>query len=726
MASRGTNRIQPHDVDEPLESTDPISGATTGMSEYKDEPQVDWLQMATNNFENARSYMDASLIWEWERNVDHFNGRHFRRSHYHHANMKMRSSLFRPMTRGAERKSSAQLAQAMFSNMDLIDVSPANGNDPRQVASARMMKVLLQHHLEKNLNWYLTALGAWQDCKVYGICVSHCYWDYEEKEVEVDENIYTFSGQPDYDDDGKKTTKKTKKTIILRDKPAIDLDPPENVLLDPACDWRDPVNTAAYVVRIVPMYVVDVEAKMRKTDDKTGLPEWKLLERGQILASRRDLYNTVRQAREGDNRPDKFDNENGNEFTIVFAQQNFVRLSGKEYVYWTMGTEYMLTKPVLLHEVYWHGRRPLQYGFSVIEAHRFSPSSTTSLISDLQIAINDVANLRFDNVRLALNKRYFLRRGASIDLEALMRSTPGGAVLTENPEADIKIVTTPDVTGSSYKEQERIETEADQLTGVFSNASIQNNRSLNETVGGLEMLSQGADVVSEFDIRTFAETWLKPQLEQLVQLIQAYESDWRILNLAYDEAMADFDMFDPKDRESDINRMLKEKLTVKINVGLGATTPEKKVQGIMSALQAVSSIEGVAQRINADEVIAEIFTALGHQDGKRFINPAEDQGAPSEEEIAQMQQEAFQKGQESVNTQNKQMEMQMKQYQVDKTFELGMRQIAATTGIKMEELYKKLGIEQEKVQALRDIAAVRETNKTNELEFKRTTGREGI
>ena len=99
-------------------------------------------------------------------------------------------------------------------------------------------------------------------------------------------------------------------------------------------------------------------------------------------------------------------------------------LRGREWVYWTLGTQAMLTEPVPLEDVYFHGKRPMVYGFSVIEAHKYAPNGSAQLIRGLQENVNDISNQRIDNLRLAMNKRYVVRRGSNVDLQALARNVP--------------------------------------------------------------------------------------------------------------------------------------------------------------------------------------------------------------------------------------------------------------------------------------------------------------
>lgn len=707
----------------------------------------EWLALARSNFEASRQYQDASLTVQWERNADHFNNRHFRRSVYNTRQFRGRSRLFRPLTRTAERASSAQFAAAMFSNMQILDVQPGNQNDPMQVAAARIMKSIVQYRLEKTIPWYLTCLGVWQDTRVYGPCCTYTTWDYAEREIEVEEPIKDVLGK---EIEGR--TKTVKKTVVVRDEPAIKMIPVENLLLDPECDWRDPVQSSPYAIVLWPMHLDDVLAKMDEEDPKTKQPAWRKLEQGQILSARSDSYNTVRQSREGDNRPDKTDSQQRSEYKVVWVHENFVRVRGEEYVYWTLGTEYMLTDPTPLRDVYFTGKRPLTYGFSIIEAHRFSPSSPTELISGLQEATNDVSNLRLDNVRLALNKRYILRRGAEIDLEALMLSVPGGAVMTDDIEKDIKVITTNDVTASSYKEQERLETESNGLTGSFMGSSVQNNRALNQTVGGMEMLAEGADAISEFDIRTFSESWMKPQLELLVQYIQAYETDDVIFNNAFEEAFKSLgykynlneEVEEAEDQQLNLNaesgmskglkkelrnKVLNDKLTIIINVGLGATSPQRKMEMITTAVRSVAEFPGMVERIDGDEIVKEIFAAAGFQDGSRFIKgmgPGEEEQKITEEEVQRAYEKGVEEGTDKAKMAIAEVTREVGLTKIQSEREIRLAEVAAKQNISMAQLETKTGIEVFKDKTRRDIEASKSKNFRNELEFKRITGKPGV
>jgi len=736
----------PTDTDYPLDQLGE-QGESDLVQMDLDEDQV-WLDLASNNYTTARSYQDAALTTQWERNADHFNNKHYRRSVYNSKQYRGRSRLFRPLSRAAERSSSAQAAAAYFSNLKMVAVTPGNTNDPEQVAAAHIMEEVLEYRLSKSIKWYLTVLGAWQDTRVYGPCCTHTSWDYEEKTIKytkkTEVQVKDVLGNPI---EGRFTTEseEVEETRVLKDEPVISMIPPENLLLDPQCDWRDPIGTSPYVVRLVPMSLDDIRARMESTDTKTTTQKWRTYSTADILSVGSDTYNTVRQAREGDNRPDPTDSQNRTEFKVIWVHENYIRVGGEEYVYWTLGTQRLLTSPEPLKDVYHTGTRPLTYGFSIVEAHRFSPSSATELIAGLQVGVNDVANLRFDNIKLALNKRYIIRRGAAVDLEALMMSVPGGGVTTDDPDRDIKVLDTRDVTGSSYREQERLETESNDISGTFMGGSVQNNRSLNETVGGMEMLAEGANVISEFDLRTFTETWVKPQLELLIQFIQAYETDEVVMNNAFEasantlgikynqdpeeEAPAGKKTFSKDETQKIKDRVLNDKLTINVNVGLGATSPQKKVDMFGYVLKSFESMPEQLQRLDGDEIAKEMWSAAGFQDGARFLKgnkPGEEEKPLTEQDIQQAYEQGAAESQDQSKMRAVEVTQEIGMAKIEMEREVRLADIAMREGITVQQLEAKAGIESQKDRTRRDIAASAAKSKSDEMALKERTGKPGI
>ena len=702
-----------------------------------------WVALAESIYETSQDFYEQSLQRNWEKNARHWNNQFDSGSKFYQDSYRNRSRLFRPLVRTAERNSSAATAVAMFSNSSVLTVEPQDKGDAMAASGAAVMGELLQYRLDTDVNWYLTALGAWQDSRIYGPCISYVYWNFQER-IDMEETIVgqmTDAAGTVFDMIENRETRTT-----IKDQLEVDLIPPEYFRADPACDWRNVVDDSPYIIRIVPMYVTDVEERIKTAD-------WLPHTRAQILsAGDKNLeYDAVRRAREGEDRADSIDDTTRTEdtdFEVIFCHENYVRLEGREWIYWTLGTQSLLSEPKPLEEVYFHGKRPMVYGFSVIEAHKFAPNGASELITGLQEHINDISNQRIDNIRLALNKRYIVRRGAQVDLQALARNVPGGSVTTDNPETDINVVTTPDVTQSSYTEHERLTVEANELSGTFSGASVQNNRALNETATGMQMLSDGANQLQEFDIRTWVETWVQPTLQLALWTIQQYETNPTVVAIAGKRA-ASFPRFGESFEMPEAQNLWDSTLKLKVNVGLGATSPFQRVQTLQYGLAAITPFIDPLQFKN-DEIVKEVMGAIGYSDGSRFIKSsqelqeeqanAEPPPPPPEVQAAQAEAAAKQElaaldaqAKQQLEQLRKEMELQKEgvrlafeyeQRELDRNnkLQIEIMRIAAEENKTVAQIQKELQISIMQDETKRATTIIEESNKRREMALKRELG----
>jgi hypothetical protein len=595
---------------------------TATLPPKRDNPDIDqdlpggandgdraWLTLAEQAFRMSTDYMDANLRRQWERNVSNLMGVHPQGSKYHGNDYRRRSRLFRPKTRAAERDFEAAIAVAFFSSHDVATVETEHANKPLEVAGAKVGHYLLNHHLTKTVPWFKTVVGAAQDAWTYGIVWSEQSWEYKK------------------DHNGK----------VVKDHPTCRLIPVENMRVDSACNWVDPVGSSPYLIEILPMYITDVIDKMNQTDDRTGQSAWAKLTMGELQSARRIEHedDSTRMAREGRFKRDRMDNNHEvTAYDIIWVHKNIIDVRGRDYFYYTAGTQYMLTQPVPLDEVYPDGR-PYVLGNVVIDTHRVNPSSVANLSQDLQSQANSIANQRIDNVELAMNSRYLVDRASGTDREALKRSAPGVAVLTDDIDG-VHELKFSDVTRSSYEEQDRLNMDFDDITGSFSTSSVGSNRQLNETVGGMNLMSQGSDVLTEFQIRVFTETWYELVVGQILKLIQRYETDQRVLALAAESAQ----LFQKFGVDQVTDKILTEGLSTTISVGFSATNPEKRSEKLRMALDTVGPYLRPGE-LDRAELSKEVFGAAGYRDGLRFVNiPPPGEEPPQQPSPEQIQAEA--------------------------------------------------------------------------------------
>ena len=574
-----------------------------------------WLELTRAAYTESTSYIDSNYRKKWEDGLAHFDSDHASGSKFKSSKYKYRSKMFRPKTRASIRNTEAAAVASFFSNQDVMSCEAQDTNSPMQAAAAKLMDEVMNYRLTTTIPWFKICIGGVQDAQVIGVVASYQFWDYEER---VDKETVMVQGI-----DGYPIEQEIENVTILKDKPRVELLAVENLRIHPSADWMDPIGSSPYVQRMVPMFACDVLERMDEDNPKTGEPKWKKHSLEDIRHSQKALFETAMLDREGTdskyNIPDDSDGAGKalEEYEIVWCLENFMRSKGKDWVYWTLGTEFMLTKPVELEEVYWHGEIPIVLGCCVIETNRVYPSGTASLGSPLQKELNENANQRLDNVKLVMNKRYIGRRGAQIDFDSLLRNVAGSVTLADDPIGDVREMQFEDVTQSSYQEQDRLNLDFDEIVGSFSNSSIQSNRKLNETVGGMQMIQGSSNSVTEYTLRTIAETWIEPLMRQLVLLEQMYETDTVILALCAEKA----ELWQKYGVDKVTDELLQQHLTVVVNVGMGATDPVSKMRNFIGGLQAYANVLSTVPPgvMNMEEVGKEIFGRMGYKDGDRFL-----------------------------------------------------------------------------------------------------------
>jgi len=681
-----------------------LEGGETGLEGHASSLEEggssgrNWVQLSRESYDQSTDWMTANLRRQWERNLSNNRSTHPPGSKYQSVQYKHRNKIFRPKTRSATRRNEANAVAAFFSTSDVTSCTAHNPSDKKQVASAAVMKELLNYRLPYSINWFKTLVGAYQETMVMSTVVSYQSWKYKTK-AGKDTVEREFDG---YVSDQEQVDVMR----VLEDRPSVDLRPSENIRIHPGADWIDPVNSSPYLIDLIPMYLIDVQAKMEEIDRKTGQPKWMVYSKGEILSARRHEYDATRQIREGGREDPKADtNTTVTDHTIVWVHRNIHRIDDEDLIWYTLGTEFLLSEPKPLIEAYpWlkYGERPYVMGQCTIDANIVYPQSIVEYGQDIQAATNNVQNQRLDNVELVLNRRWKIKRGARVDMAALQRNVPGGGVLMDNTQTDVVAETTQDVTRSSYEEQDRLSADHDDVTGVFSTGSVQTNRKMNETVGGMELMTGDANMQSEYMLRTFAETWVQKVLDQIVRLEQYYETDEVALAVAGEKAQL---RNKHKISDPDFADLLNQNLLVDVNVGVGATNPFGKVNRLRQGLTAVAEISPkMAARIDGDEVADEIFGAMGYQDSSRFFIPEEElpeQGPNPEMLKIQIEQQKMQ-----LNGQLKQAEMQMKGQEMQAKNQIAQMELQ----IKMTESQKGKGAEGQKLAIQQEIARVREEN----------------
>lgn len=604
-----------------------------------------WLRKAKRAHEQSKTYYETHLRRVWKDSLAHFRSEHAPGSKYHKVDFAKRSRAFRPKTRSMVLRKEAAAAGAFFSMDDSCGISPVDPDNPRGRAAAGVINALVNHRLDVDIPWFLLSMGNYQTALVQGVCASKQYWDYQaswEDVTVVEPVLHPETKEPMLDPTtgepqvNQSTVKRHAGSLV--DKPCIMPIPPENLKFHPNADWLDPVNTSPFLIYEFPMFALDVKKRAAEDDPKTGKPAWKLPTDQQLQNAARKYSETIAVRDNPSERNTQAEQQGGSlkDFDTVWVREYFIREGTVDHTFYTLGDEMMLSDPKPINEVYLHGIRPYQVGIASIEAFKAMPQSKVEQLAPLQRLANEISNQRIDNVRLAMNGRYWVKEGKKIDLAVLQRSTPGSAVLMPDPTTDVKWDRPEDVTASAYQEQDRVNADFDDLGGIFSGSTVQSDNHLNETVGGMKLMSSDAGAVQEYELKIFAVTYIEPVLRQLVKLEQAYETDQALIALAGKTAqtMTKYGI-DPA-----LDDLMDEQLLVKVDVGVGATSPDKRVEKLTGAIKAIVELIGplvptygpqVVQSEGVQAIAQEIFGAAGYKDSDRFLRfgqPQPQQGQP--------------------------------------------------------------------------------------------------
>lgn len=628
---------------------DEDDGDEQGQEQAGDLPMTEtqFMYLMKSAYAQGTAYQTSILQPRWASAYNAWNNKHNADSKYNQTRFRGRTKLFRPKTRATARKKAADAAAALFSTAEVVIVAPQNPRDKEQAASAAVNHELINYRMDRSsetagIPWFMISMGAHMTAQLTGLCISKQYWEYKtiEVEEEVEEDVTLPIGPGGAMVKLGTTTKTMTRRKIVRDRPRIHLLPPEDVIRDPSASWEDQAQDSSYIILRFPMSVSEARAFVENSNPRSVVQFHELSPADLSGASgtgRGDSTGSsaTRRARENSGNDRLEDNSVDAEYQTVWLHENFLRIEGTDYVFWTIGTNKLISNIVKVEDAYpeRHGARPIVIGYASLEPFKIDPMSPIESWQPLQAEINDIVNLRLDSVKQTISPLAIVRRGKSVDIRAIQNRSPDSVAYVQDKD-DLTFDRPGDVGQSAYVEMERLNADFDDQAGNFSIGSVQSNRQLGDTVGGMKMMGATANAMGEFDLRIWIETWVEPVLRSVVALEQYYESDETIIALAADKAklMQRFGVSKVTDE------LLSKQLTLTVNIGLGASDPMLGLDKFAKATQVVGGIvgEAIQTRINQDAVINEVFGKAGYKDAaERFFKP-EGQDDPRIKEAQQV------------------------------------------------------------------------------------------
>lgn len=569
----------------------------------------------------------------WLRGYQAWKNEHATGSKYRSKRYEARSRLYRPKTRSTVRKKQAEAAAALFSSQDAIIVSTPNKADMGQQASAEVIQELVNYRLDRSnenagIPWFMISMGAHHSAQITGLCCSKQFWEYKTETTyeEVEEPFYMPDPITGLDVQVGMVMKTVPKVKKLRDRPRVRLYPMEDVIRDPSAAWEDQAQESNYIILRNAMSVSEAKVFINSQDEKAAIPFYVVPDAvieaaaGPASQSGGSTSGNMRRARANDGQDRMGDYANNRAFQTVWLCECFMRIEGKDYVFWTLDDRQIISEIIPVSEAYPEqgGARPIAIGISTLEPFEIDPMAPVEAWQPMQQEMNDVVNLRLDTVKQTIAPLAIVRKGRGVDVKAIQNRSVDSVAFVQDKD-DLTFDRPGEVGQAAYVEMEKLNADFDEAAGNFSIGSVQTNRQLGETVGGMNLMSSNANAMGEFDLRVWIETWAEPVLRQLVKLEQYYEDDQTVLAIAGEKAKT----LQKFTGDVDWDWLLTQQVSLTCNVGLGAADPMMTLQKFGGASQIalgiLSSPLGAAAK--PDAIIDETFGKAGFKNAsERFFD----------------------------------------------------------------------------------------------------------
>lgn len=405
-----------------------------------------------------------------------------------------RSNIYVPMAYSTVET----LAPRMFSNTAQVRFLPRGINNIENEATANVMNHLF------TWQWYLANADyknvlAGKQGLIYGTTIAKIFWRRDIRERTIRQKR-KFLGIHEYIAEEK---------ITIKEYDSWDYDVVDIFNFYPQPGAED-VETAEYVMQIE-VQTLDQLKEMQQQGIYENVGDLKDLS-GNVLPEdfpgdqvREDVIENVDPAHYQDREKERF--------SII--------------EYWTRDRVVTIVKDqnIVLRDKpnpFWHGKIPyVSWKFNPLP-HEFYGIGAIEPIHDLQYELNDLRNLRMDNMIQVLNKMFFVSKSANVDLEQLV-SRPGGYIELNNIEG-IREFATGDVAASSYQEENMLKEDIQFTTGLSDQMRGAEGKS-SHTATALNMLQEAANVRITMALKLWEIMFLRKMGEQAYQLNQQFIDD---------------------------------------------------------------------------------------------------------------------------------------------------------------------------------------------------------
>lgn len=305
---------------------------------------------------------------------------------------------------------------------------------------------------------------------------------------------------------------------------------------------------------------------------------------------------------------------------------------------------------------------PFAYVCPIPRPHAFFGDCPADYAYAQQRLRTNIVRAQFDNLYLSVNQRTYVNTNASVNIDDLLESRPGGVVRGAGAMQDaIGVIVQPNMNAAAFEMNEWVERWGESRTGFNRYSKGTDAEALNKTATGVQILTAKADMRIELIARFMAQG-VRQMFAKMLKLAVEHQDqqDWFNVNGSWEPV-------NPSE--------WKDRYNVKINVGLGHGTNEQKLARIMAMMPLIDLglKVGACEPENVSNLIRTAATANEFKNPDEFAS-AKPKGPPVEQLQQQMQemQQNLQQCQEQLQ-QAGQENAQLKQANASKEGELQLK-----------------------------------------------------
>ena len=457
-------------------------------------------QLVMDRFYIARDYRKSNYDDAWLRYQKQYRSKLANEKEYD-----FQARLFIPYSFSSVETVIPRIMEAIFSTDPIVAVKPYSQDD---IENSKLIEKLLNYQINRMdfINSFLTLIKT---CLIYGTCIAKVDWKKESRKVRKYQVKIDEFGNPVYDNNGQPVVEKITKEFPYYDDPYI-------YPIDLFDFYKAPkgttIDNSEYCIMKTQTTISRLE-QMQKQGTYRNISMVKSLMGSTKNDDGRERYTNVDVA-----------DPNG----IIDKHSKLVTL----YEYWEDDRVIVLAeeKVVIRDEEnpFWHCRKPFIEGRVCPVENEFYGIGLMEMIESLQNELNDLRNLRMDNLKLAINCMYVIGRNADVDLDTLVNE-PGGVILATFVD-EVVPLQTKDITPNAFTEAKIITDDIQATHGIYDYSKGQPSKD-RETATGILSLQEAANYRFKLMILMLCKNILGRGSEFMVDLNEQFINTEKIFRL---------------------------------------------------------------------------------------------------------------------------------------------------------------------------------------------------